>query len=350
MKTRSIITFLSLISLTFPASADTFILKDGTQLEGTVLREEGGSYVIEVQVTKTIKDERVIAKTDVKEIKRARPDEPAFEAIQKLVPTPDALTSDEYSARIRAVEKFRKDFPASPKLRDAEAILKTLKDEANEVLSGSIKLNGKIVPASEYQANEYDFEARVQAAKIRDLIKENKTLQALRAFAAMQRDFKNTNAFHELVPQMIRVIRAYQSELQNQLATYESRIKERTVGLERMSAEDRRISEQAIKEQDAAFQARFKAEKAARVEWLATNPYFKPSLDDASRFASQELSKLGSLPSAPTVDAGKAYREAYASIQSGGDSSTVSGAINKVKSAQVAPRYVEKLESMAKSR
>ena len=48
------------------AFADTFVLKDGTTIEGTVIRQDDdANYVIEVQVTSTIKDERVIPKADV---------------------------------------------------------------------------------------------------------------------------------------------------------------------------------------------------------------------------------------------------------------------------------------------
>ena len=113
--------FLSLFLL--PCSADKITLKDGTSFEGVVISEAGDQYVIEIAFTKTIKDERKVAKTDVVKIDRDLPDMRAFEALAKLVPTPDLLTADDYSPKITAVEKFLKTFPHSTKVAAANAIL-----------------------------------------------------------------------------------------------------------------------------------------------------------------------------------------------------------------------------------
>src|SRR5688572_18108226 len=80
------------------AAADTFEMKDGTKLEGTILREEGSNYVLRVQGSKSIKDERVGPNSDVVKPVRERKDGTQFQELSKLVPTPDLKSAGSYAS------------------------------------------------------------------------------------------------------------------------------------------------------------------------------------------------------------------------------------------------------------
>lgn len=348
MKTRPN-TAAILLALTLSTFADTIILKDGTKLEGKILRQDATNYVVEVSVTKSIKDERTIAKADVTKIERVKPDLVAFEQIAKLVPTPDLLTAEEYGKRIRAMEKFTIEHRDSDKLKEAKAMLAALKIEANEVLAGGVKMNGKIVPPAEYRANAYDIDSRIQEMKIRALVKQGRYLQALRAFSEFSRDFSNTTAHASLVPLINQAITTYLAEVGEILASYDARVKERATGLTRMPADTRAETENAIREETAAIEARFKAEQEAKVDWVTTDPFFKPSLDETMEFGKQEISRLASLEKTPAVDAGKAYREALSTIQGKADATAANNAINAAKAAIIPPRYIAILETAAQA-
>jgi hypothetical protein len=347
MPIHPIPTTLCFLALLFPAAADTFVLNNGSKLEGSILSEDATSYLLEVRVTKTIKDERRILKADVKKIEREYPDQIAFAAIKKLTPTPDLLTPEEYAKRIRAVEKFLGDFRLTSRSKDAEAILATLKAEANEVLAGGIKLNGKIVPAAQYSANAYEIDSRIQAAKIRKLVKNAQSLQALRVFSGFGKDFQNTTAYAELVPLMKQVITSYLQELNQSLTSFEARVKERKVGLERMPTADRRLTENAIREETAELETRFKKEKDAKLDWVTIHPFFKPSLEDTMTFAKQELARLSAMKNQPVVDGGKAFRDAMTLVQSKADAAEITAAIAAAKTAMVPERYMTMLEAGA---
>lgn len=349
MKTLTATALLSCVVFAFPVLADTFVMKDGSKLEGAVLRETPDSYVVEVQVTKSIKDERSLAKADVASVVREKPDAPAFERIAGFVPVPDALTSDEYALRIRAVEKFLTDHRGSDRSKEAKEMLATLKAEANEILAGGVKLNGKIITPSEYRANAYDIDARIEAAKIKRLADAARYPEALRAFAAFDRDFSKTSSHRELLPLIKRVIPSYLAGIAESSASFDARIKERNTGLERMAPADRRGSQTAIAEQDAEFESRFKAEKDANIGWVTTHPFFKPSLDQTISFGKQELARLDAAAAAPEADAGKTYRDALTLIQSGGNQAGISAAISAARNAMVAQRYIENLEAAAKA-
>jgi hypothetical protein len=347
MKTRCIATSFCLLSFPFSVFAETFVMKDGSTLEGVILREDTTSYVVEVKVTKSIKDERTIAKADVEKIKRDQPDLAAFEEIAKLVPTPDFLTSEEYGRKIRAVEKFLKVHIGSSKSKEAKAILATIKSEANEVLAGGIKMNGKIVPPAEYRANMYDIDARIQEAKIRNLVNGGQLLPALRAFKDFGVDFRNTSSHAALLPLMQQVINSYLAETGQSLASFDARIKEREVGLQRMPASDRQSTERAIREENEALEARLKKEKDAKLGWVTTHPFFKPSLDETMNFGKQELSRITAMKTATAVDGGKIFRDALSSLQGKADATAATAAISSARAAMIPQKYIDILEAAA---
>ena len=341
--------FSVVCALVASAHADTFTLKDGSTLEGTILREENGSYVLEVQVTKSIKDERVVPKADVVKIQRTKADLVAFESIAKLAEIPDMLTEDQYAERIRTVEKFLKDHRGSSKSKEARAIIAKHKAEANEITAGGIKIDGKIIPPGEYRANALEIDAGVAEKRIRALLADGQYLQALRAFSPFDADFRNTRQYAGLLPLILQAMKQHVAEVEQTLASYDQRMAERQTGLARMRMDDRRNTEAALKEETAAFEARLKSEKEAKLGWVSTDPYFKPSLDETLSFGRQEISRLTNLSSMPQTDAGKAYREALQKIQNAGNTAAITAALGEARTAMVPQKYLATLEAAAAS-
>ncbi len=349
MKTQKIAASILLLAFLQPLAADTFTLKDGTVLEGKILRQDATSYFLEVNVTKSIKDERIVPKADVKNIVEVKPDLVAFEEIAKLVPAPDLLTGADYGVRIRAVEKFLKEHRGSSKTTQAKEILGKLKSEANEVLAGGIKMSGRIVPPADYRSNQYDIDSRILESRIKAQVKAGQTLLALRSYLEMQRDFRNTNAFIEMIPFMEKVINIHTTQVSQMLATFDARVKERETGLNRMSQADRRVTEAAIKEETAGFETRFKAEKDSKVGWVTPRPFFKPSLEETLAYAKQELGLLTAAKNAALIDGGKIYRETLSLILSKGEGTAVSNALSSARNAGMSAPYLAKLEEAARA-
>ena len=349
-KATSTIAAFCLFAAALPSGADTFTLKDGTTLEGRILKETADEYILEIQVTQSIRDERKVAKADVAKVERVQADEVAFEAISKLVPAPDLLGANDYALRIAAVEKFLEDHAASDKTKAAKEVLETLKSEAAQVAAGSVKLNGKLISPEEYKSNAYDLDARVQEAKIRGLIADNQLVAALRLFVDFDRDYRKTLSHASLLPLMKQVIQAHVAEAERLLATLDARLKEREVGLDRMTPEDRVITANAINEQTAQMEELLKSDKAARQAWVTLSPYNKAALEEIVRFGNQEMDRLGKLESVVATDSGRLFREAWTAVHRGGSPAAVTTALAAAKAANVPPRYLAPLEELAKAK
>ncbi|MEO5716161.1 MAG: PTPDL family protein [Luteolibacter sp.] len=348
MKKAPFIVTLSLWTVALPCMADTFTLKDGTVLEAKVLKEDADSYTLEIQVTKSIKDERIVAKADVQKVDVVKPDLIAFEPISKLLPTQDFLPAEDYAAKISLVNKFLEANRGSSKTKDAKAILDTLKAEAAAVAAGGLKMNGKVVTSSEYQANQYDIDARIQESKIRSLVAGNQTLEALRAFSEFDKDYRTTLSYGALAPLMGQVIKSHVEELKLSLLGLDARVKVREQGLQRMAPADRAGTEAAIKEENAAIEANYQAEKTAKQNWPTITPYHKASMEDSIRFGELEITRLAAVKTVLGVDGGKTYRELYSAVKSGANTTTVTAAFTAAKTALVPSRYIGPLDAAVK--
>jgi hypothetical protein len=337
---------LSFISL--PMMADTFTLKDGTSLEAVILSDVGDSYLLEVQFSKSIKDERRVLKSDVVKIQREQLDLKAFEPLAKLYPTPDLLAAEDYTRTIAAVSKFISGFPQSPKLKEAKAMLSTLQAESAIVAAGGIKFNGKMLNAAEYQANAYDLDARVQEARIRRMLADNLVLPALRAFSEFDRDYATSISRGALVVPIRQVIQNHLAEIQLALVNIDAITKKRNLGLTQMSSDDRQNTQNAINEEAEQIEANYKLEKAARQIWITTTPYHKASMEDAIRNGEAELKRINAVKTTLGVEGGKAFRDAWNAVNGGGDAAAVAAAIAAAKSALVPARYLAPLEEAAK--
>jgi hypothetical protein len=345
MKKRPILATLCYGLIALPCLGDTFTLKDGSTVEGAVLREEGDSYILEVQVTKSIKDERKISKSEILKQAREKLDLTAFAAIQKLVPVPDFTPADDYAPKISAATKFIEQFPGSSKIKEAKAILAELSSEAAAINSGGMKMSGKVLTSAEYKANAYEIDSRIAEAKIRRLVESGDQLAALRAFAEFDRDYRSTLSYGTLAPFITQVIKAYVAELKESLATLDERIKTRQTGLQQMAMSDRSATDEAIKEEAAAIEARYQAEKTGKTGWLTISSYHKASLDESIKFGESELVRLAAVKPVLGQDGGRIYREAYNAVHNNLSAATVSAAIANAKAALIPASYMAPLEA-----
>lgn len=338
---------LALLALSLSAGADTFFLKDGTKLDAKVISEDTESYTLEVQVTPTIKDERVVAKADVEKIEREKLDLTAFEKIKDLVPTPDLLTSDEYDARILPVTKFLKEYPRSSKAKDAQVILDTLKKEAEAVAQGGIKLDGNIVEAAEFQSNAFEMDARVGAAKVRAAAAKSDWLGALREFEKLE-PFQSTAVYRDLLPVVSRVLASYKAVINEWISTREARVATRRTDLDRMSPDDKANTLAALREEAAGIDARYAREKSENLRWVTPHPFHANALSDNSSAIENELQRIEHYQ-APQTDGGKAYRDAWAAIHSEADPAEITAALNNARSAGLPEEYTARLDAAAKA-
>ena len=350
MKPTLILTALCYLTGVSPCLADVFTLKDGSSLDARIITETAGAYLLDVQVSKGIKDERTVAKADVVSVRKVQPDFKAFQAVASLVPTPDLVTAADCLGRITQIEKFLKDYTTSSSTKEAQELLATLQKEAAAISAGSIKMAGKLVTTAEYEANAYELDAQIEEIKIRKSVAAGEFLVALRLFSNFDAEYATTSSHGALLSLIRQVIQNQISEAKQSLLTLPERIKGRELGLLRMEPSDRAGSQAAIQEEAAQLEARYKAESSSKVKWLTMNPFHKASLEDTAKLGEAELVRLATVKAALGTDGGKSYREVYQAVHNGEANEMVTAAVTRAKTAMVPVRYLTPLETMAKGR
>lgn len=327
--------------------SDTFTLKDGKTIEGKVIREDDENYVVEVQVTPSIRDEVVIAKKQVRSIRKETVDDKDFERIQGYVPTVSLMSLEEYERRVEMVEKFISEYPNSGHLGKAREILEVLSEEMAVVRGGGIKFGDELISGADYDGNAYEVDSKIAQARIRGAVERRDLMGALRSFSEFEAVFSGSEARASIVPLMKQVLAAQGEMVSSAQESLDKRVAARQLGLERMEAGDRLRSERALEEEREAVMARYQAEKADRNTWITPDVFVKETLDDSARQLEQELRRLEN-PRGVVAEVGleEVYRNAW-KVLATGTAEEKTQALNEARQARLPEGYLSKLEQRA---
>ncbi|MEK7952831.1 PTPDL family protein [Luteolibacter soli] len=347
MKAHRLFRYLPLLAIA-SVSADTFELKDGTKFEGTIVKEDGSDYIISVQVTKSIKDERRVPKANVVNQTAERKDETEFPEIAKLVPAPDLQTAEVYHAQANKVEAFIKKYPQSPKKGEALKVLAALQKEMDVVNAGGIKFEGKLMSANDRLPKAYALDAGIQAAEMKAAADKGDPVSALRAWTKLETGFQGSTAYRENIPYVVKLMKAQLTAVSSSLASFDARTKKRAEGLAAMSSSDRNMSNSALQEELDEYMARLEKDKAAGHKWPPLDAYVKAPLEETKRNLETEIRRLETTPTANLPKTEEAYDAAWAAVtKTGATQQDVSTALSNARSASLPQPYVDILTKAA---
>ncbi len=299
----------------FPVSADVLTMKNGEKLEGTILREEGDNYVVEVEVTTRIRDEKLVPRAEVLKIEKVPEYEKAFIKIADLSPAPELLSEEGYEERIAKLKEYIEAFPKSPKNAHVEGMIKSLEEELTLIKGGAVKFGEGIIPAEDYEANAYEYDAKIAEKKIRDAVSRRDFLSALRGFDSYETCLGTPEGHAGLASLMVQVLGAYSASIAESLESLEGRLAMRVSGLARMSPDDRAKSQRALDTELSQLEERFLQEKSEKMKWITPHAYHKESLEEAQRQVTAELTRLDQREPDTEIALAEIYRTAWAALQ-----------------------------------
>ncbi|MEP4079940.1 PTPDL family protein [Haloferula sp.] len=338
-------TFLLIPVLACLSHADTIRMRNGIEYEGEILAEKDDHYVVKIQVTKSIRDERKIPKTEILEIVAEKKDKQAFEKIKTLVPTPDLLTRDQYDSRTEAVESFMAEFSKSGLLKKADELLKVLDAERSVVAAGGVKFEGKMIEGSDRAARAYPLDARIAASKVTRHGDDGNTTLALRAWSELETRFGTSQAYIDTIPYAQKMMTSHLKALDKNLASFDARLKKREDGLARIDERDRERTKRAIAEKDAAYERQIEEEKEKKIKWLSLDPYHKRTMTDTKRQLETALGKLERFDSSKVPNADDAWNDAWETLTGVTDRQAATAVVSAARAARLPKEYLDILEA-----
>src|SRR5829696_7604167 len=182
----SVILFAALLTLLSSGFADTVTLKSGEKLEGRILSETDTEVTIEVSVTSSIKDQRVVKKADVDKIDKVQPDAEAWVGLKNISVGEESLEPADYHRYIAVLNSFVSQFPQSSHASEAKQKVTALQEELKRVEAGEMKLGGKWLTADEVKEERVQIGGRVLLGRMKRYAAAGQLTEAMNVFETIE--------------------------------------------------------------------------------------------------------------------------------------------------------------------
>jgi hypothetical protein len=321
----------AVLALSRSALADTVVLKTGEKIEGRILSENDAQVTVEVQVSASIKDERIIKKADIARVDKIKPDEVAWPAIKGLALGRDSFDAAEYQRAEGLLQKFLTEFPTSSHAAEAKAKLAEFSEEQKRVAKGEAKLDGKWLAKDEVDAEKVQLNGRVLYSRMARLAAAGQLVDAMNVFDALEKSYSGSSS----MPEAIVLAQQVLPNLEKAAVQGRERIKSQAdVNRRRIATaqgQEREQLQNMLKNEDAAANAAAESATKLGLKWMPLVAKEGILNTTASR-AAGELSSLKSRPVEKMREAIAAADEAKKALADN-DAAAADKAYNRAQSA-----------------
>ncbi len=299
MNPTKILLLLFLVAPLLPASslrADEIKLKSGQTLNGRITYEAADIVKIEISISASIKETKILGRADIETIVKDAPDDVEFNKIQKLVPTASMVNVDAYRKMLETgPDAFLKNFPDSKHLPKVKEIRATLADELDKVERGFMKLEGDWLSPQDKVAYKELVESKIRLLRMESNVKGNNYnnfIAAMREFEVIEENFSGSPAFPKAIELAKQVVPALGRQLQSMAAAVDYQNAEYEKAMAGSTPESRLQLTAAREREDRNYADSVAADKKAGIKWVQFNPRNKQSIEEALRLAATELGRI----------------------------------------------------------
>ena len=319
MRVKRIIctTLSALFCLCAAIHADTIILKSGDKVEGKILSETDAEVTLSVQVTATIKDERVIRRGDIASIEKVQPDEEAWAALAAFAPGNESLNPDEYERAITVFGGFVKTFPQSKHAAAAQQRLDQFTAEAKRVEAGEVKLEGKWLTKELLQEERVQIAGRILFNRMKVASTAGRLTDAMTIFAQMEKSFPGAASYPDAVELGRRILPSLRAAVEQRQAQMKRHIEDENKRLAATKGQEHTQLDTLIKNERTATEAAVSAIEKSGGKWLPLQPANEKSLASLATFVASETTRLNGLPTDKMHDSVLATQKAAAALTAG---------------------------------
>lgn len=221
----------SLTSLVAPAWADTVTLHTGETLTGTILQETEIEVVIEVTVSRGIKDEKTLQKSEVASITKASSEDLAYDEVKKLRVGQNSFHEKAYETAIDALVSYSKTHPNSQYDGEIKANLTALREEAAQVKIGSVKVAGRWYTPSEAAKERTQIAGQRLLFLMREQANRGDNDGALNTFDQLEKEAAGSRAYPDAVELALSLIGRLAGELQRAIPTAKAQLEQFNQGV-----------------------------------------------------------------------------------------------------------------------
>ena len=307
----------AILCLCMSLFADTVTLKSGEKLEGKILSETDAEVTMSVQISATIKDERVIKREEIATVDKVQPDEVAWAAIANFVPGTESLERDEYDRIKTALGYFTTTFPKSPHAALAQSRLDQFISEQVRVSVGEVKLNGQWLPKDKVQEERVQIAGKILLNRMKRAAAAGQLTDAMANFDQMEKGFPGSLSFPEAVELGRRVLPSLSAAVEQRQAALKRQLDDEKQRLTTSKGAEHAQLEALLKQAHARTEATLAASERAGVKWLPLQPANDRSLTSLLSRVNSETTRLNALRVEKMQDSGRLAQEGAAALSAG---------------------------------
>lgn len=284
------------VPLASPSLADEVRLNSGEVLKGRIVSEGEDFVRIEVAVSETIRETRMISRADIASVMREAPDKVEFARIQSLVPTPSLMGINEYRSLLETgPDAFLRDFPGSEHVEEVREIRALVAEELEKVERGFVKIGEDWISPQERAEFEARVNSRIGLERMRrhvDRGDPNSLILAMREFEAIDQRYRGTPAHVDALELALSVVPNLGRRMQGLLRDVEFRNAEWERNKAQMEEDARAQVEAARAREEEQYKAAVEADRRSGIKWTRFDPRSEASLEAYLKLAEGELRTL----------------------------------------------------------
>ena len=228
-------TALAAVLLTTRVLADTVILKGGERIEGKILSETDTEITIQYNVTASIKDDRMVKKTDVEKVEKAAPDIEAWGIVKDFKLGEDSLDPATYAHYLAALKGFAAQFPESANAAPAKVTIEAIEAEKKRVDAGEFKFDGKWLSKEEVQKERVQVLGNSYLRQLKKYAAAGRAQDAMVTFEQLEKVAVGSAAYPDAVEIARRTLIALKGASDAALARLKAQMDEEKRTLEKLN-------------------------------------------------------------------------------------------------------------------
>jgi hypothetical protein len=277
------------------AFADTVLLKSGEKVEGKIVKETDQQITLEVKVSASITDERVIPKAEIDRIDKVAPETDAYKAIVNIQTGSTSLTPAQYDVPIRTLQGYLQQFPNSTHKAEVQATLDEFVAEKKRVEGGEAKLRGQWLSKAEVEKEKVQLGGSLGFERMKALNAAGDSIGALNTFVLIEKNYAGAANMPEIIEFAKQLVATIKPALDRALLDQKVLKAQKEQGFANAKPEIRAEMVAAYKADMAQAEAAAAAAEAAG-QWppfVATN---EKCLTTLQARAVREATRLAALP------------------------------------------------------
>ena len=315
---------LALVS-TAQLRGDSVTLKTGEKITGTIRTETDSEVVIDVPVSASITDERVVQKTDIAKEDKEQPDEIAYKQLAAVQPNPElSYSSQTYDRILTSLNAFQTQYPKSTYLPEVKKLTDVFADEKKRVDAGEFKYEGQWLSKEETARRQIQIVALEYYNQMQEQAGAGDLVTAMQTFDVIEKNYSMTRVYPKAVTLGQEVLERFQQDLMVRMQAVKAdqdQLK-KTIAFT-AEPEKSNIIASAKAEQDRAEAVIGEAARSG-AKWVPLIPRSQVSIETLQKTAVSEAQRLSAIAVGPMNDSVAKVDEARRAMATG-DNATAEG-------------------------